>query len=58
LTLPILRGTRSNLQVHHIIYRSHGGPDAEDNLITLLPPVVKPSTNEGRNISTGDWFYI
>jgi 5-methylcytosine-specific restriction endonuclease McrA len=28
-------GARSNLQVHHIIYRSHGGPDAEDNLITL-----------------------
>ena len=28
-------GTRSNLQVHHIIYRSHGGPDDEDNLITV-----------------------
>jgi 5-methylcytosine-specific restriction endonuclease McrA len=27
-------GTRSNLQVHHIIYRSHGGPDSENNLIT------------------------
>jgi 5-methylcytosine-specific restriction endonuclease McrA len=28
-------GTRSNLQVHHIIYRSHGGADGEDNLISL-----------------------
>jgi 5-methylcytosine-specific restriction endonuclease McrA len=27
-------GTQSNLQVHHIVYRSHGGPDSEDNLIT------------------------
>ena len=27
-------GDRSNLQVHHIIYRSHGGPDSENNLIT------------------------
>jgi 5-methylcytosine-specific restriction endonuclease McrA len=27
-------GTRSNLQVHHIIYRSHGGHDSENNLIT------------------------
>jgi hypothetical protein len=25
--------TLSNLQVHHIIYRSHGGADAEGNLI-------------------------
>jgi 5-methylcytosine-specific restriction endonuclease McrA len=29
-----LCGARSNLQVHHIVYRSHGGPDSEDNLIT------------------------
>jgi 5-methylcytosine-specific restriction endonuclease McrA len=28
-------GARSNLQVHHIIFRSHGGPDSEKNLITL-----------------------
>jgi 5-methylcytosine-specific restriction endonuclease McrA len=28
-------GTRSNLQVHHIIYRSHGGLDDEANLITV-----------------------
>jgi 5-methylcytosine-specific restriction endonuclease McrA len=27
-------GTRSDLQVHHIIYRSQGGADMEDNLIT------------------------
>jgi 5-methylcytosine-specific restriction endonuclease McrA len=27
-------GARSNLQVHHIIYRGHGGPDSENNLIT------------------------
>lgn len=28
-------GSRSNLQVHHILYRSQGGPDEEWNLITL-----------------------
>jgi 5-methylcytosine-specific restriction endonuclease McrA len=28
-------GARSDLQVHHIIYRSHGGPDSENNLITV-----------------------
>ena len=28
-------GRRSNLHAHHIIFRSHGGDDAEWNLITL-----------------------
>ncbi len=28
-------GSMRNLQVHHIQFRSHSGPDAEDNLITL-----------------------
>ncbi|MCU1285406.1 MAG: endonuclease [Acidobacteriales bacterium] len=27
-------GARSNLQIHHVLFRSHGGPDSEDNLIT------------------------
>jgi 5-methylcytosine-specific restriction endonuclease McrA len=27
-------GARSNLQVHHIVFRSHGGIDSEENLIT------------------------
>ncbi len=28
-------GTRSNLEVHHKEYRSRGGNDSEENLITL-----------------------
>ena len=28
-------GTRSNLHVHHIVFRSQGGTDDHDNLITL-----------------------
>ena len=28
-------GTMSNLEVHHNQFRSHSGPDSEDNLITL-----------------------
>ena len=28
-------GSTENLQMHHIIYRSHGGPDTDDNLICL-----------------------
>lgn len=28
-------GTISNLEVHHIQFRSHGGDDSEENLITL-----------------------
>lgn len=28
-------GTSQGLQMHHIIYRSHGGSDEDDNLICL-----------------------
>ena len=28
-------GSMMNLQVHHQQFRSHGGPDTKDNLITL-----------------------
>jgi len=28
-------GTMSNLEVHHIQFRSHAGDDSEENLITL-----------------------
>jgi 5-methylcytosine-specific restriction endonuclease McrA len=28
-------GTMSNLEVHHIEFRSHSGADSEENLITL-----------------------
>lgn len=28
-------GTRRNLEVHHLLYRSHGGKDDLDNLLTL-----------------------
>jgi len=28
-------GTMFNLEVHHKRFRSHGGPDSEENLITL-----------------------
>ena len=28
-------GTMSNLEVHHKQFRSHSGPDTEENLITL-----------------------
>lgn len=28
-------GSRANLEVHHNDFRSHGGNDAEENLITL-----------------------
>jgi len=28
-------GTRSDLEVHHKEFRSHGGNDSEENLITL-----------------------
>ena len=28
-------GTMANLEVHHKEFRSHSGPDAEENLITL-----------------------
>lgn len=28
-------GTGFDLHVHHVIYRSQGGPDADNNLITL-----------------------
>jgi len=28
-------GSMTNLEVHHQIFRSHSGPDHEDNLITL-----------------------
>jgi ATP-dependent DNA helicase RecQ len=28
-------GSMSNLEVHHRQYRSHSGPDTEENLITL-----------------------
>ena len=28
-------GRSHNLQVHHNLFRSHGGEDSEDNLITL-----------------------
>jgi 5-methylcytosine-specific restriction endonuclease McrA len=30
-----LCGTRSNLEIHHMEFRSHGGDDSEPNLITL-----------------------
>jgi len=28
-------GSMQNLEVHHLIFRSHGGQDLEENLITL-----------------------
>jgi 5-methylcytosine-specific restriction endonuclease McrA len=28
-------GTTANLEVHHLQFRSHSGPDSEENLITL-----------------------
>jgi 5-methylcytosine-specific restriction endonuclease McrA len=28
-------GARSNLEVHHKTFRSHGGDDSEQNLLTL-----------------------
>ena len=28
-------GSRTNLQVHHLVYRSHLGADESDNLMTL-----------------------
>jgi 5-methylcytosine-specific restriction endonuclease McrA len=28
-------GSRTNLEVHHLQFRSQGGEDAEENLITL-----------------------
>ncbi|MFL6440214.1 MAG: HNH endonuclease [Terriglobales bacterium] len=28
-------GSMLNLQVHHQVFRSHGGQDCDDNLITL-----------------------
>jgi 5-methylcytosine-specific restriction endonuclease McrA len=28
-------GSMSNLELHHQAFRSHGGPDSEENLITL-----------------------
>jgi 5-methylcytosine-specific restriction endonuclease McrA len=28
-------GRRNNLHAHHVVYRSHGGADTEENLITL-----------------------
>ena len=28
-------GTRNHLHVHHIVYRSEGGTDTSDNLVTL-----------------------
>jgi 5-methylcytosine-specific restriction endonuclease McrA len=28
-------GLRNNLHVHHIVYRSAGGPDTLENLVTL-----------------------
>ena len=31
-------GTMSNLEVHHRDFRSHSGPDSEENLITLCSP--------------------
>ena len=30
-------GARSNLEVHHKEFRSQGGGDSEENLITLCP---------------------
>ena len=31
-------GTMSNLEMHHRDFRSHSGPDSEENLITLCTP--------------------
>jgi 5-methylcytosine-specific restriction endonuclease McrA len=31
-------GAMSNLEVHHREFRSHSGPDSEENLITLCAP--------------------
>jgi 5-methylcytosine-specific restriction endonuclease McrA len=31
-------GTRNNLHVHHIVYRSEQGRDTSDNLVTLCLP--------------------
>ena len=31
-------GSMSNLEVHHKQFRSHSGPDSEQNLITLCAP--------------------
>ncbi len=28
-------GRRDQLQIHHLVRRSHSGPDAEDNLMTV-----------------------
>lgn len=28
-------GSMQNLEVHHLTFRSHGGDDSEENLITL-----------------------
>jgi 5-methylcytosine-specific restriction endonuclease McrA len=30
-------GVMSNLEIHHKQFRSHGGRDCEENLITLCP---------------------
>jgi 5-methylcytosine-specific restriction endonuclease McrA len=50
-------GSMTNLEVHHQEFRSHSGPDHEDNLITLCntchaslhKPVEKLSELVGRN---------
>ena len=31
-------GTMSNLEVHHMEFRSHSGADSEENLITFCSP--------------------
>jgi hypothetical protein len=40
--------SRRNLQVHHVIYRSHGGPDDDDNLAVLCATHHQQGIHAGR----------
>jgi 5-methylcytosine-specific restriction endonuclease McrA len=41
-------GSMQNLEVHHIQFRSHSGPDLEENLITLCAPCHGQSHKQWR----------
>jgi hypothetical protein len=47
-------GARSNLEVHHKVFRSQGGQDSEENLITVCAECHAFGHGCGRSHGLGD----
>lgn len=47
-------GSGQNLQIHHILYRSHGGTDDPDNLVLLCRECHQAAHGIGGDISRAE----